>query len=443
MNNNGFSINKDNYYNNLHCINTNKIPVYANINILGNNRGLEGNIVIESSTGNFYWHDGKKWSYINQNNNAENIISGNNTQILTTVNNKTIWSYPGYNYFGSNFIPSQTFDISSIVTTPQTNKYWGACLAPNGNIYCIPWGATNVGIIDPINETINITTISGITPTNKYIGGVCGPNGNIYCMTSGFVRNVGVINTMTNTFSSINLPYSGPNFAYAGGVLATNGKIYGIPYSDSKILIINPLNNDISFLETGQNSTFKWGSGVLASNGKIYCMPHNFTTVAIIDTSNNTIDTSTFPSLSGSGLYFGGVLAPNGRIYCIPRNASNVGIIDTSNNTIDVSSISFTTYPFLANTDKYMGGVLGMDGLIYCIPWGNTTTNVGIIDPSTNTFNNISISAPAGANKYTGGILGPNGKIYCPPHTQANIGIIKTNFPTLLPWMIAPEFNKL
>jgi hypothetical protein len=369
--------------------------------------------------------------------------TGNNTQILTKVNGQNLWSYPGYQYSGRNFIPSQTFDVSSIITTTETNKFWGACLAPNGNIYCIPWGGTNVGIINPVNDTIDRTTITGLSGTNKYIGGVCAPNGNIYCMTSGSISNVGVINTITNTFSTLNLPYSVPSFAYAGGVLATNGRIYGIPYSSSRVLIINPVNNDISSFETGQGSTFKWGSGVLAPNGRIYCIPNNFTRVGIIDTSNNTIDTTTFPALSGSSLYFGGVLAPNGRIYCIPRNATNVGIIDTSDNTIDVSSISSTTYPFLANTDKYMGGVLGMDGRIYCIPWGNTTTNVGVIDPSSNTFNNVSISAPEGANKYTGGVLAPNGKIYCPPHTPANIGIIKTNFPTLSPWMLAPEFNKL
>jgi hypothetical protein len=370
--------------------------------------------------------------------------TGNNTQILTNVNGQNIWSYSGYNFNGSNITPSNTLDISSIVITAEGNKYWGGCLAPNGNIYCIPWAGTNVGIINPINDTIDRTTITNVLPaSNKYIGGTCAPNGNIYCMRGGNnINNIGVINTNTNTFSTLNLPYSVGDFAYAGSVLATNGLIYGIPYSDSRVMIINPINNDISSFDTLQNSTFKWGGGVLAPNGKIYCIPANFSRVGIIDTANNTIDITSI-NLGSAGNYFGGVLAPNGRIYCIPRSATNVGIIDPSNNTIDRTTISSATYPFLSTSDKYMGGVLGMDGKIYCIPWGNSTTNVGIIDPLTNTFNSISISAPAGANKYTGGVLAPNGKIYCPPHTASNIGIIKTNYPSLEPWMIAPEFNKL
>jgi hypothetical protein len=365
---------------------------------------------------------------------------GQDTQLLTNVNNVNTFSYPGYNFKGKDFVPSLTLDASSIPLSAESNKYWGGCLAPNGKIYCIPYTGTDVGIINPYTDTIDKTTISGLSSAgNKYLGGVCAPNGKIYCMPlRSAITNVGIIDTNTNTFNTTAITGLIGDYKYAGAVLAPNGKIYGIPYSSSNLLVIDPTDNSYNTFPIGLSSTFKWAGGVLAPNGKIYCIPQNFSRPAIIDPSTNTIDTS-FGTATG---YFGGVLAPNGKIYCIPRSATNVGIIDPNTNTIDTSTISFPTYPDLSSgiSNKYFGGALGLDGKIYCTPFDGL--NVGIIDPVNNTFNSVAIPAPSGS-KYGSGVLGPNGKIYCIAHTASNIGIVKTSFPALQPWMMAPEFNKL
>jgi len=67
-----------------------------------------------------------------------------------------------------------------------------------------------------------------------------------------------------------------------------------------------------------------------------------------------------------------------------------------------------------------------------------------IIDPSRNTVNTTDISGFYTVNdRWTGGVLAPNGKIYTVMSRSPNVGIIKTNLPTIEPWMTAPEFNKL
>ena len=61
-----------------------------------------------------------------------------------------------------------------------TSKYYGGVLAPNGKIYCTPFNATSVLVIDP--ETNTTSTFGSISGTSKYPGGVLAPNGKIYCV---------------------------------------------------------------------------------------------------------------------------------------------------------------------------------------------------------------------------------------------------------------------
>ena len=206
---------------------------------------------------------------------------GQNSQILTNVNGNNIWSYPGYNYRGSNMFPQNTVDTTSMTVSSDTNKWSGGVLAPNGKIYGIPYNSTSVLIIDPITNEIN--TISGISAdTNKW----------------------------------------------SGGVLAPNGKIYGIPYNSTSVLIIDPVNNTVDTTSmTVSSDTNKWSGGILSQNGKIYGIPFDSDTVLVIDPTTNT--TSTITGLTDSSKYVGGVLAPNGKIYGISYDSNNILIIKT------------------------------------------------------------------------------------------------------------------
>ncbi len=177
-------------------------------------------------------------------NNAKPVIvsgftplpSGQDTQILTNVNGTNMFSYPGYNYSGSDFFPENTVDLSGFSYFDSgANKFRGGVLAPNGKIYCIPYESTYVAIIDPINKTVDTTSITGISGTGKFIGGVLAPNGNIYC----------------------------------------------IPFNATFILIINPTTNTTTRIEGITVANYpsivttqqRWTSGVIYGD-KIYCSPY-------------------------------------------------------------------------------------------------------------------------------------------------------------------------
>jgi hypothetical protein len=107
--------------------------------------------------------------------------------------------------------------------------------------------------------------------------------------------------------------------------------------------------------------------------------------------------------------------------------ATNVGIIDPVTNTIDTTTISMTTYPDLSAGFKFWGGVLGTNGKIYCVP--RRVNYVGIIDPVTNTFDSTSITFTSdqigisigSGDAYATGSLGSNGNIYFCPYGATKV----------------------
>ncbi|WP_336931376.1 hypothetical protein, partial [Acinetobacter tandoii] len=56
-------------------------------------------------------------------------------------------------------------------------------LGGNGKIYCVPYGSTDILIIDPTAGTATRSSMGAtLSGTGKWIGGVCAPNGKIYCI---------------------------------------------------------------------------------------------------------------------------------------------------------------------------------------------------------------------------------------------------------------------
>jgi len=202
--------------------------------------------------------------------------SGSNTQVLTKVNNNTLWSYPQYYLRGSDFIPSNTSDLSQYTfTNSDVSAFAGGVLAPNGKIYGIPFNSTYVPIIDPINNTVDTTTITGLTGTQKWEGGVCHPNGNIYC----------------------------------------------IPYDSQNVLIINTFTNTVNITTfSGFTGSAKWSGGVLAPNGDIHFIPHGADRGQKISAAGVVSTYSLVNTVSSA--YAGGVLSPQGEIYFVNYSAA-------------------------------------------------------------------------------------------------------------------------
>jgi hypothetical protein len=376
------------------------------------------------------------------------------SQILTNVNGVNTFSYPGYNFKGSNMFPGQLVDISAIIiNNPVIYNYLGGVLAPNGRIYCIPGNGNNVGIINPYNDTIDTTSISGLPSGFKYLGGVVSTNGKIYCIPLN-ATNVGIIDPVTNTIdtttiSMTNYPDLSAGGKFWGGVLGTNGKIYCVPRGVNYVGIIDPITNtfdstSITFTSAQSGTTnFTYATGALGSNGNIYFSPFVATSIMRLRTSDNSlnfIDVSNYGGF-GSGRWGSAVCGPDGNVYLIPSNNQFVVRIDVSNET--VSSVFNAV---VAANGWCSGATLGLDGRIYGMPnstTGGANNKLLFYDVLNNTGGTITSNLPSGGEKFYGGVLAPNGKIYMIPATYPNVATIETGTPSQQPWMMAPEFNKL
>lgn len=187
--------------------------------------------------------------------------------------------------------------------------------------------ASNVAMYIP-GGSYSTTYLTNVgTITGGYAGAVLAPNGKIYCIPQG-ATNVGVIDTDARTFTVAGLTVTGSATGYRGGVLAQNGKIYCLPETRNKVGVIDPIAgtfNDSLFTYTGTASNYM--SGALGADGKIYCTPEGSNIpVGVIDPVLNTFKTLG----SGIAVTNGIILAPNGTLYTAPTGSSAINTITFS-----------------------------------------------------------------------------------------------------------------
>ena len=367
-----------------------------------------------------------------------------NTLTGLTLNNVPMQSLLSFSPAGRMF-PQQTVDSNLIGVSEQ---YMHGVLAENGRIYCAPASAsTGILIIDPLTNTRRYTS-SIVAP--RFTNGAYAYNNTIYFMGQTYSptyynviykfdtqnENISIIEVPSSLFSGlINVQY------YTGAVLGPNRVMYAIP-----AVGFNPfkLNHKLLYFdtttETSQTLTLTrlqdvgWAGGVLAPNGCIYGVPSTGSDVMKINTTTNNVSYIALAD-SSANRWYGGVLAQNGKIYCIPSSETKILVIDPTTDT--VAYISIGAY---ATALGWAGGVLGMDGKIYCIP--RNSSNVLVIDPTSGTVSAIP-TGDSGDNKWFGGVLGPQGSIYGVPYNASGALVIRPGLPTLPPWMLGPEFNKL
>ena len=140
---------------------------------------------------------------------------------------------------------------------------------------------------------------------------------------------------------------------------------------------------------------------------------------------SNTVDASSIIIPVGtSNKYIGSALSPAGLIYNIPGSATNVGIVNPYTNTIDTTTISNITpssYPVIGNqtTDKWSGGVM-YQGNLYCVPQASKA--ILRVNTINNSLSFIDISNVANvAYNYFGAVLSNNNIIYGIPHENTNV----------------------
>jgi len=251
-----------------------------------------------------------------------------------------------------------TVDTDTISDLGGGNKWHGGVLARNGKIYGIPYDSDTVLVIDPTTDTFTTIPIPDPGPSgprpgdpSKWYGGVLAPNGKIYCIPwkADFVM---IIDPESDTLDPAAIDFLAyADLKWTGGVLALNGKIYCIPQEPLRVLIIDPAQNTVELVANLPFDEDKWAGGVLSPDGKIYGIPRNYHSVLVIDPSENTVDPDGISLPPGPPVdplaedkWSGGVLAPNGKIYCIPNDAASVLIIDPHSNGEMFASIAECPY---------------------------------------------------------------------------------------------------
>jgi len=376
-----------------------------------------------------------------------------------------------------------TIDVSGISSSWSSGNFqgsfYGGVLAPNGNIFFLPYDVRVIFQFDPSekcvtaqgvysqqdcpNYSIDIqSAASWSSYGDKYGGGVLATNGKIYGVPR-YSNNVGEISPDAFSFTAVDISSKLHLSSgwYSAGVLAPNGKVYFAPKYASNIGEFNPSTN--SFITRTTCAGCNWHvGGILAPNGKIYFVPGKYK-ITFIDPSS--IDDGNFASsidiadVNPAGVQFnihthfykGGVLAPNGKIYFVPSLADNILVLDPFTHdytTIDISSQ-------ITGDDKYFGGVLASNGIIYFVPYN--ANNIGVLDPSTHTFTTIDICSNDAAQcsnaKYCGGVFA-DGKVFFVPFNTNKIGVLTLGnstpayevvggVPEAWRALLSPHFNKL
>jgi hypothetical protein len=400
------------------------------------------------------------------------------TQILTNVNGGNIFSYPGYNFKGSDMFPENTGDVlgSSLNTIVPGQRWSGvSCLGPDGLIYAAPRSGNPVYVFSPYDNTLDTTTYA--SATGDFIGCCTAPNGRIYFApaSSSFVGILDPIrktwdNTTITSTQYPNLGTVTTNGKFWRCTLAPNGRIFMAPRSATWIGVVDTNNNtytsiDISGLTGVAPGGLNYASIANAKNGFLYMFPYGNRDSPIlkinpVDLSFTQIEQLTLP-VNSRTRYLGAVTGPDGNPYGLPGDQNNT--TQQRIRGIDVSvgdvSAAFMDSPDLNKTstffpDGVQGGVVSLQGEIWFPPNSYATAtpqHLGKYNVFTKTFTyyNIPVSQRNQILKRVGAVLAPNGKLYFMPNDIDSLGItdqrvfaFKTGTPTLPPWMLSPGFNQ-
>jgi len=188
--------------------------------------------------------------------------------------------------------------------------------------------------------------------------------------------------------------------------------IYAIPGHATRVLLIDPSNNKLSFIGPEFAGEYKWLRSVQTPGGIIYGLPCHANCVLKIDTVKGEVTTigekclgtveereEYLELMKEEWKYHGGAISPkDGHIYCIPQRATRVLKIDTR--TEECSLIG----PVLPGRNKFYGGIVSpLDGALYGIP--QNASNIIRIDPTVSPYVTLHGDFPPNQHLWHGGQL--------------------------------------
>ena len=266
--------------------------------------------------------------------------------------------------------------ITTLVGEDLEEAEWGGSLAaPNGSVYGIPAFARRVAKFNPIDKSI--TEIGPDFGDGwKWGRGAITDSGIIYCpprpCISGHDRGILKIDTNTDAVIELDrnfIPESDCTLNSCAAAL--DGCIYFMPHDASRIMKLDPNNNDAmtSVGEDLGNGSHKYSGTVVGIDGCVYGIPYLSKHILKYDPIN---DTTSFREADGYFYCSGGATERDGCIYALTKDGRVLKIDPNNNSHYFVGNSTIQLDP--SNYLSWGDAILGIDGCIYWPPKDVTRT---------------------------------------------------------------------
>ena len=287
---------------------------------------------------------------------------------------------------------------------------WDGIAAWGDKLYCAPFHASGVLVIDPHASTTRVIKCDA-AGKDKWSGtAACGEK--LYCAPRD-ASGVLVIDPQSDKTRVIECDVTGGG--KWSGIVACGDKLYCAPFHASGVLEIDPQIDATRVIECGIAGDGKW-SGIAAWDGKLYCAPFNASGVLVINLQANT--TTVIECGIAGDAKWSGIVACGDKLYCAPWNASGVLVIDPQANTTRVIECG------IAGDGKW-SGIAACGDKLYCAPFN--ASDVLVIDLQADTTCIIECDG-AGEDKWSG-IVAFGETLYCAPYNMPSALVVKQSEP--------------
>lgn len=288
---------------------------------------------------------------------------------------------------------------------------WNGIAALGAKLYCAPFHADEVLVIDPLKRATRTITTS--TSSNGKWCGIVPYKGKLYCAPFNS-DDVLVIDPSTNSTMTIATGHEG-NFKWAG-IAVLGDKLYCAPHDADEVLVIDPKTGRASTIGTGQSGSGKW-HGITALGDKLYCAPFNAEDVLVVDPALGAV--SFIPSGNRGRWKWAGIVSLGVRLYCAPHDADDVLVIDPAQGS------TWTILTGLTGIWKW-AGIVALGEHLYCAPF--CATDVLVVSPEARRTCTIRTQGESG-HKSWASIAELGGRLYCAPYCadqalQVSVGVV-------------------
>ena len=340
--------------------------------------------------------------------------------------------------------------LTSLASGLVTTAYNGSRISPiNGKAYFTPYGASNVAVVNPKDDSVSYITHANITTAvSKWYLGCMASNGKLYSAPHS-IKSILIVDTATDipTFVAVTSTATG---GLCAGAVEADGFIYFAPLQENRIIALNMATNVVSYIPvTGLAlNTGAFRDGYYdEKNRTIYFCPNSATATNVLSMNIDT-KVTTLITIPGAG-----VIRTNNRHTGIGKYDDDHiyfgAAVDKKIRMMNTATNGFTSIDLPSNL-TYAGSYLVPESKMFITGFTETSVNSGWVNtflPDTNSNkilenkNGSVIEAstiPNPINVTNGPTLGrliklKNGRpaiVYAPSSSNAKSGIIEMDSDT-------------